>query len=58
MNVNMLYVIVTIVALIICFTLAYFGISGGMSDDKFIGLLALVTCLSLFIVGLEFLLKT
>lgn len=51
MNVNMLYVIVAIVTLIIYFTLTYFGISRGMSDVKFIGLLALVTCLSLFIVG-------
>lgn len=51
MNVNMLYVIVVFVTLIICFTLAYFGISRGMSTVKFIGLLALVTCFSLFIVG-------
>lgn len=51
MNVNMLYVIVAIIDLIICFTLAYFRISRKMNDAKFTGLLALVTCLSLFIIG-------
>ena len=50
MNVNMLYVIVAIIDLIICFTLAYFKISRGMSTAKFLGLLVLVTCLSLFII--------
>lgn len=50
MNVNMLYVIVAIIDLIICFTLAYFKISREMSTAKFLGLLVLVTCLSLFII--------
>lgn len=50
MNINMLYVIVAIIDLIICFTLAYFKISREMSTAKFLGLLVLVTCLSLFIV--------
>ncbi len=50
MNVNMLYVIVAIIDLIICFTLAYFKISKEMSTAKFLSLLVLVTCLSLFIV--------
>lgn len=50
MNINMLYVIVAIVDLIICFTLTYFGLSREMSTAKFLSLLALVTCLSLFII--------
>lgn len=50
MNINMLYVIVAIVDLIICFTLAYIGFSRKISTAKFLSLLVLVTCLSLFII--------
>lgn len=51
MNVNMLYVIVAIIDLITCLTLAYIGLSRKMSTAKFFGSLALVTCLSLFIIN-------
>ena len=50
MNVDTLYVMVAIIDLIICLTLAYIGLSGKISTAKFYGLLTLVTCLSLFIV--------
>lgn len=50
MNVNTLYVMVAIIDLIICLTLAYIGLSRKMSTAKFFGLLTLATCLSLFIV--------
>lgn len=50
MNVNTLYVMVAIIDLILCLTLAYIGLSRKMSTAKFYGLLTLVTCLSLFIV--------
>lgn len=50
MNVNTLYVMVAIIDLIICITLAYIGLSREMSTVKFFGLLTLATCLSLFIV--------
>lgn len=51
MNVNTLYVMVAIIDLIICLTLAYIGLSRKMSTAKFFGSLALVTCLSLFIIN-------
>ena len=51
MNVNTLYVMVAIIYLIICLTLAYIGLSRKMSTAKFFGSLALVTCLSLFIIN-------
>lgn len=51
MNVNTLYVMVAIIDLIICLTLAYIGLSKKMSSAKFFGSLALVTCLSLFIIN-------
>lgn len=50
MNINILYVIVAIIDLIICFTLVYFEISREISTVKILSSLALVTCLSLFIV--------
>ena len=50
MSVDTLYVMVAIIDLIICLTLAYIGLSGKISTAKFYGLLTLVTCLSLFIV--------
>lgn len=50
MNVDTLYVMVAIIDLIICLTLAYIGLSGKISTAKFYGLLTLVACLSLFIV--------
>lgn len=50
MNVDTLYVMVAIIDLITCLTLAYIGLSGKISTAKFYGLLTLVTCLSLFIV--------
>lgn len=50
MNINILYVIATIIDLIICFTLAYIGFSRKISTVKFLSSLALVTCLCLFIV--------
>lgn len=39
MNVNTLYVMVAIIDLILCLTLAYIGISGKISTAKFYGLL-------------------
>lgn len=51
MNVNTLYVMVAIIDLITCLTLAYIGLSRKMSSAKFFGSLALVTCLSLFIIN-------
>lgn len=50
MNVDTLYVMVAIIDLIICITLAYIGLSREMNTVKFFGLLTLATCLSLFIV--------
>ena len=50
MSVDTLYVMVAIIDLIICITLAYIGLSREMSTVKFFGLLTLATCLSLFIV--------
>ena len=50
MNVNTLYVMVAIIDLIICLTLAYIGFSRKISTVKFLSSLALVTCLCLFIV--------
>ena len=50
MNVDTLYVMVSIIDLIICITLAYIGLSREMNTVKFFGLLTLATCLSLFIV--------
>lgn len=50
MSVDTLYVMVAIIDLIICLTLAYIGLSEKISTAKFYGLLTLVTCLSLFIV--------
>lgn len=50
MSVDTLYVMVAIIDLIICLTLAYIGLSGKISTAKFYGLLTLVACLSLFIV--------
>lgn len=51
MNVNTLYVMVAIIDLILCLTLAYIGLSRKMSTAKIFGSLALVTCLSLFIIN-------
>ena len=51
MSVDTLYVMVAIIDLIICITLAYIGLSRKMSSAKFFGSLALVTCLSLFIIN-------
>ena len=51
MNVDTLYVMVSIIDLIICITLAYIGLSREMNTVKFFGSLALVTCLSLFIIN-------
>jgi len=42
---------VAIIDLITCLTLAYIGLSRKMSSAKFFGSLALVTCLSLFIIN-------
>ena len=50
MNVNTLYVMVAIIDLILCLTLAYIGLSRKMSTAKIFGSLVLVTCLCLFIV--------
>ena len=50
MSVDTQYVMVAIIDLIICITLAYIGLSREMSTVKFFGLLTLATCLSLFIV--------
>lgn len=50
MSVDTLYVMVAIIDLIICITLAYIWLSREMSTVKFFGLLTLATCLSLFIV--------
>lgn len=50
MLIHSLYVIVAIIDLILCITLAYIGLSRKMSTVKFFGLLTLATCLSLFIV--------
>lgn len=50
MSVDTLYVMVAIIDLIICISLAYIGLSREMSTVKFFGLLTLATCLSLFIV--------
>lgn len=51
MNVDTLYVMVAIIDLILCLTLAYIGLSRKMSTAKIFGSLALVTCLSLFIIN-------
>lgn len=53
MNVNTLYVMVAIIDLILCLTLAYIGLSRKMSTAKIFGSLALVTCLSLFIINVS-----
>lgn len=50
MNINILYVMATIIDLIICLTLAYIGFSRKISTVKFLSSLTLVTCLCLFIV--------
>ena len=42
---------VAIIDLILCLTLAYIGLSRKMSTAKIFGSLALVTCLSLFIIN-------
>ena len=43
MSVDTLYVMVAIIDLIICITLAYIGLSREMSTVKFFGLLTLAT---------------